>query len=278
MALERRRLIVWLRESGEAMNKLVVGRTLADAFRLTLGNWRRLVRLAEPWMTAVALAEVIVAGLALLVDSPPAVLAMVIPGVPLLLGLTVFAVALHRAILIGEPTTAPPPFHFGRREARYLGYMLGLILLVLVVSTVAALPLAALAAIVARTGDASGSLARGILVLANVISFFAGALCFGRLALVLPAAAIDGKAPLLLSAWTRGRGNTLRLMFGAGLGFLAIGMLVLLYVILLLSLPIDDVVLLVVLQLPLIPLNFLQIAVPVAYLSLAYRQIVGITA
>jgi hypothetical protein len=66
-------------------------------------------------------------------------------------------------------------------------------------------------------------------------------------------------------------------MVGSGVGFLSIGIIVLAYVAVLYVLPLDDYALSVVLQLPLIPLNFLQISVPVAYLSLAYRQIVGIT-
>jgi hypothetical protein len=254
------------------MNKLVMGRTLADAFRLTLGDWRRLVHMAEPWMTAVALVEVIIAGLVLLIGSTPTVLAVVVPGVPLLLGLTAFAVALHRSVLIGQPTTAAAPFHFGQREGRYLGYALGLMLAVLLVSTVAALLLAALTTIVAP-----GPLAGSTLVLVNVASFLVGALGFGRLAMVLPAAAIDTTGPLLPSAWAHGRGNTIKLMVGSGVGFLSIGIIVLAYVAVLYVLPLDDYALSVVLQLPLIPLNFLQISVPVAYLSLAYRQIVGIT-
>ena len=105
-----------------------------------------------------------------------------------------------------------------------------------------------------------------------------GLLGFGRLALVLPAVASDETGPMLARAWARGRGNTLRLTFGPLIGYVSIGVVAVAYGELAFLVAGDDLTLLFLLQLPLVPVSFLQIAVPLAFLCLAYRQLVGLRA
>jgi hypothetical protein len=92
---------------------------------------------------------------------------------------------------------------------------------------------------------------------------------------VLPAIAADETGPMLVRAWARGRGNTLRLTFGPLLGYVAIGIVAVAYGELVIFIAGDDLTLLFLLQLPLVPVSFLQVALPLAFLSLAYRQLVG---
>ena len=72
-----------------------------------------------------------------------------------------------------------------------------------------------------------------------------------------------------------GSGSRGRTTFGPLLGYVSFGAVALPYAALVEYVTGDDVTLSILLQLPLVLLSFLQIAVPLAFLSLAYRQLVG---
>lgn len=258
------------------MGKVVFWRTLAAAYRLTFGDLKRFVRLTEPWSTAIAGIYVVVAGLAIITDSSVAFAFLLIAGFPLVLGgFAAFAVAWHRVILVGVPLAEPAAFRIGRREWRFLGYLLGVLLIVGGGMTLASLPLTAAAALVAGIMGGGDAISRFIAVATNLAVLLGGLICFGRLALVLPAVAADEAGPMLPRAWARGRGNALRLTFGPLLGYISFAVVALPYAALVEFVAGDDLTLSILLQLPLVWLSFLQIAVPLAFLSLAYRQLVG---
>lgn len=256
----------------ELMGKIVFWRTLAAAYRLTFGDLRRLVRLSEPWLTVIAGVYVIAAGLALITEPAVALDFWVFAWVLLALcGFACFAVAWQRAILIGDAPAGRATFRIGRREWRLLGYTLGSALIVGGAMTLASLPLRAAAGLAIGTNV-------DVVAGADLIVMLGGLLGFGRLALVLPAVASDETGPMLARAWARGRGNTLRLTFGPLIGYVSIGVVAVAYGELAFLVAGDDLTLLFLLQLPLVPVSFLQIAVPLAFLCLAYRQLVGLRA
>ena len=257
------------------MGKVVFWRTLAAAYRLTFGDLRRFVHLCEPWLTAIAGVNVLAAGLALVADADFAFLFLVIASVPLVLcGFTVFAIGWQRAILTGARSDRPAGFRFERREWRFLGYALGILLIVAGAMTIATMPITILVgAVVEAAGGSAGD--RITVALVNLVVMLGGLVGLGRFSLALPSLAIDDAGPVLRRAWERGRGNTFRLSFGPLLANLSITAVALPYLELVERVAGNDVTLTILLQLPLVPLSFLQLAVPLAFLSLAYRQLVG---
>jgi hypothetical protein len=153
-----------------------------------------------------------------------------------------------------------------------LFYALGIALMVGGAMTLASLPIRAL---VELAVGANGATEEPVTAVTDLLVMLGGLIGFGRLALVLPAIAADETGAMLARAWARGRGNTLRLTFGPLLGYVSIGIVALCYGELVIYIAGDDSTLLFLLQLPLVPMSFLQIAVPLAFLALAYRQLVG---
>ncbi|MGO8921169.1 MAG: hypothetical protein ACLQJR_35230 [Stellaceae bacterium] len=254
------------------MRKIAFWRTVGAALRVTFGDRSRLLHVLEPRLIVTLLAliagEVLEALLHLNL-----LLVLAASWVVVLLAFASFAVAWHRAILMGMPQVAADGWRIGPREWRFLGYSLAIPLLV-------GLPLgigASLATVVVMVAGRLAGLSGLALALlepsVRLAAVLLGAACAARLALVLPAVAIDEPGASLRQAWARGRGNALRLAGGSLLCLASFAPIVLLYLALLERIAADSLALQLVLALGLMALEFLDFAVAVAFLSLAYDQL-----
>lgn len=197
------------------MTKLAFWRVVGGAYAFTFGDARRLARAAGGWiigLSALALPAQwllpkgsLLAGLAALADA-----------LLYVAGLAVFAAKWHRAALLNETVSGSDALRIGRRELRYLGYAL------LVVVMLGGILFAAGMLIFLPLGMLLGSARGGVLGTAGfylceaAISIALGAVV-ARLALALPAAALEEGGDVLETAWQRSRGNGLRLCLGAAL-------------------------------------------------------------
>lgn len=254
------------------MRKIAFWPTIGAALRFTFGDRSRLLHVLEPRLIVTGLT--LVAGEILgMLPGPSLVLVLAATWVVVLLAFASFAVAWHRSILLGAQRVALDGLRIGKREWRFLGYSLLLPLLV-------GLPLGIAASLATVVVLAAGRLA-GLAGLAldllepavRLAALVIGAVCAARLALILPAIAVDEPGASLRRAWERGRGNALRLAAGSLLCLAPFVPVAFLYLALVERIAADSLALQLVLALALMVLEFLEFAVAVAFLSLAYDQL-----
>lgn len=192
-----------------------------------------------------------------------------------------FAVACHRRCLkSGEAATIWTAIRWDRRKSRYLLRWL----LAGIAAALSAAPVLILIMIVAPTaagfsslGGGGGGATAGIVLLGTLAVAIIISLVNGRLALWLPAAAIDEELNLA-AAWTLGVGNTWRL-FGIFILSMAPGMLALTLVSSAMDLlgrtfgVTESVSYLFVLALATNAAHYMVIAATVIALSLCYREL-----
>ncbi len=171
---------------------LPVGRTVADAYRFTLQHVGQVLVAALLPFTLSLTMSLLGAGLggalgfvATLVD---------------VFAYAIFAVAWHRALLVGEPPRVLP--QLGGRQLRF--WLMSL-LLVLIVTLLVGLPAMALSGLAAGGG---GGPALGLIVIPLVL--LAGYVA-ARFSFVFPAAAVDERFGLAES-WRTTAGNAWRLI------------------------------------------------------------------
>ena len=118
-------------------------------------------------------------------------------------------------MLSGESRSWFAALRFGRREWRFLGY-------ILLIATLMAVPVfvvdPGLASIIAELqGDAGVTVVFRVSFVIGYLEFLLVWIYGARLMLVFPAVAADETGGRLARAWQRGRGNTLRVYFGSAL-------------------------------------------------------------
>lgn len=260
------------------MHKIGFWRTIGATYGFLFGNLRRFALLSGGWLAGFALTELV-----WLAAAPVfLVLAAVIGFLGIIVfeffGVTAFAVAWHRAILLDEPPRLM--LRFRGREWRFFGYSF---LISLIVGGIGL-------AIVLILGGATFGLVKmigGIGAVFGIVPFVAWfvVLCFGaRLMLALPAVAIDEPQRLIKLSWQRGRGNGARIFWGILVSL--VPFIILSAAIQLLFLRPPPAAAMLMRTWPLEPtlgwailtwvfalLYFLQSAIAVGFLSFSYRQI-----
>jgi hypothetical protein len=129
-----------------------------------------------------------------------------------ILGGTAFTVGWYRHVLLGQPLTSLSTVRFGRRELRFLGYNLLVVVLVGGLLVVLLMVWMAMGAVAKPTGY-SDPLFIGfatVLTMATIIVLIIAS----RLSLYAPLAALDIQGTLLARAWRLSRGNGLRILAG----------------------------------------------------------------
>jgi hypothetical protein len=221
------------------MQKIAFWRSIGDAYAFVFGQPLRLLRIGGVWLAIFFLyslwyvlpgAVARPTGLAdALRDSGIELAALLF----YLFGLISFAVAWHRAVLLNEDRTWLAALRFRRREWRFLGN--GLIILLLI-GLLVGVPLSVASwvfSIVLSAGLSQAHVGPG---LGLVMAIAAGAILPGigsavwcRLALVFPAVAADAPGEPIAETWQQSRGNWLRLYFASllcGLPVWALGWVV----------------------------------------------------
>lgn len=194
-------------------NRLSVLRVMRDTLRIPAQHWREFLKpLALP---AVAIA-VLTLGWQLTRSQMPAVVSWAMFALYGAL-LTVLAIACHRLVLLGPtPSTLRPPFRWGARETRFIGWLLVLgalysvihLTVVLVILNFTILP-----SFIRMTAaqSASSSPDMGWLKPAEYLGLLISTYFIGRLSLVLPATALDATASFR-RAWRLSARNGWRLL------------------------------------------------------------------
>ena len=194
------------------MTMLAFWRLLGAAYRFTLADPRRLAAAAAPWLVAASVP-------ALLLQSLPPRSGLVGAALALagalcsLAGFLGFAFRWQRAILAGESIAGLAALRVGRRERRFVGHALLVFVIVgaalLGAVVLVFLPMTLLVSVLhARSlSGMSGWLFQGVAAVAC-------GTVFARLALALPAAAVDERGDMLELAWQRSHGNSLGLFLG----------------------------------------------------------------
>lgn len=174
-----------------------------DSYRFVFRHIPLLVRLGWPWLL---LAWLIGAGLELLLAAERGRIYGQLLAVPLLVA---FAVAWHRASLLGARLNKGPAASFGRTELRYLGILLGLLALFLL----ALILLGIVWLLLQGSWTAGGPLSPYLIAL--LAAFGLLLLFFGlRFVLVFPAIAIGDRETGLRRSWQLTRGNGWPLFLG----------------------------------------------------------------
>ncbi len=171
-----------------------------DSYRFVFGHLPLLFRLGWVWLL---LAWLLGAALEWLVNVGSGRNLAELVALPLLVA---FAVAWHRASLIGQAANSGEPAQLGRRELRYLGMLLGLLatlILILILGGILYLLASGSPAEIAAAGPALRWLTGALLL----VGLFFGV----RFMLVFPAIAIGDRAVSLKRSWQLTRGNGLRL-------------------------------------------------------------------
>ena len=230
--------------------RLDVYRTVGEAFRLTFRNFRTMLGLAlAPMVLAVLLPAVLRLDLQTMASEE----LLVIHAIARLFLLSVFAVAWHRYLLLGTRDTGIPiQFWPGMRDLKYFGR----ILLFLLPQEIILLAM-----------DAQNLL---VVLLLLLITLFVAA----PFALVFPATAVDNYRGLM-AARRALRGATLQLVGAIVLSLLAIAMLLFLVggvfgSLVLASFGPNAMVSFFN------ALTFLTVGIPVAVVSVAYRNLGGL--
>lgn len=179
---------------------------------------------------------------------------------------TLFAVPWHRRTLIGpESVTVGAALRWGRRQSRFLGRLL----LIFINITVLSFILFVLLANVIPIGPATmGPIFSAVLIVLSLV--------YARLAMVLPAAAIDTRMRFAEAARLT-KGNSWRVMFSVVLVPLIVwfvgGMALLLAVSPLAELIGSSITAQFIVSLIRHTVNFVGFAIGITALSLAYRQL-----
>ncbi len=197
------------------MTKLAFWRTVGGAYSFTFADARRLAGAAGGWIIGLTVLALPVQWLL----PKGSVLAGLVAFADALLyvaGFAVFAAKWHRAALLNETVSGSDALRIGRRELRFVGYAL---LVVIIVGGVlfAAGMLAFLPVGMLLAGGRGGILGTAGFYLSETVLYVALGAIVARLALALPAAALEEGGDVLETAWQRGRGNGLRLCLGAAL-------------------------------------------------------------
>jgi hypothetical protein len=194
------------------MTTLAFSRLLGAAYRFTWVERRRVVALALPWLAAAALPALLLQGLAPRSGLLGATLALmgVLCAVAGSLG---FALRWQRHILAGESLAGGAALRIGRRERRFVGHAL-LVFIVVGAAFLGAAVLLYLPATLAISALHAHALAGVSGWLFQGVAAVACGTVFGRLALALPATAVDESGDMLEIAWQRSRGNVLGLFLG----------------------------------------------------------------
>lgn len=189
--------------------------------------------------------------------------------------LVAFAVAWHRASLSADPAGRGEAGRFGRRELRYLGMLLGLLVILLLF-----LIFGGILYLLASSGSAQAAAARPAMLWLIGGLLLAG-LFFGvRFILVFPAIAVGDREISLRRSWQLTRGNGARLF----LAFLAtcLPLMLLKYAVVvsagyaLVSGPSGHGLSELAILMPLfLVLDFLNTAAAVGFMSQAYRAFTG---
>ena len=194
------------------MTKLAFWRTVGAAYNFAFTDARRLVGAAGAWIVGLTLLALPVQWLVPKASLAAGLVAFA-DALLYLTGLAVFAAKWHRAVLLNETVSGSDALRIGRRELRFLGYAILILLIVggvlFVAGTIVFLPVAMLLGY-ARGG---GLAATAFYLFEAMIYIVLGAVV-ARLALALPAAALDEAGDVLDTAWQRSRGNGLRLCLG----------------------------------------------------------------
>ncbi|HUN48559.1 MAG TPA: hypothetical protein VMU85_18665 [Stellaceae bacterium] len=186
------------------MGKIEVWGTLGAAYGFAFGNLGRFLRLSGAW-----LAGSIGFNVLFVLHLPLAVRLLGALGMALFLlgGLIAFPLAWHRLILLGEERGIFAALRFGRRQCRFLTYM---ILTSLIVGLSAYLALIVAGSIAAAVRPRLGTAA----IIIPAVAILAMWCLASRVTLALPAIAVDEAGAVLRHAWRRGRGNGTRLVLG----------------------------------------------------------------
>jgi hypothetical protein len=264
-----RPLSVSAQKKGEPrMARIDFSSALGDAFAFTANNLGRLFRLCGLWL-ALIIAFQLFALFMPGIMARGTMMAAVSRGLYVCFYLAVsvmFAVAWHRAVLRSDgPRTMMDMMHFGRREWRFLGY------LILFAATVC-LPLIGA---VTTTGMFIVTRSQGIGIVMTVcwlLSLLVW-LAISRLSLALPAAAVDESGGGLGIAWQRGKGNMMGLFFGpiactVPFVFLSFVLYIVFAALATVS-PAFDALRVVIIA----ALGFVQAGFGVSFLSFCYRQV-----
>jgi hypothetical protein len=182
-----------------APKALPVWETAKDAYARVFHNPRLLFRASlVPYCLSLALMAL---GTAL--TAYPVFLGLFAPLT--LLPLAIFGVAWHRLTLLGPEAGAPPLVSgWGRRQWRFLGYTVAVMVIIMVVS--AALIFLGLAVIGRNTDNITRYLYVSTFVIAVIVAYL-----MIRMSFVFPAVSVD-KDYRLRHAWNHTRGQGLRLL------------------------------------------------------------------
>lgn len=249
--------------------KLTFWRTVREAYGLVFGDFRRFFAIAEPrllimllinfgWLVIERLAGPVPEGIGQAVG---------LLSVPFYIS---FAIAWHRAILLGEGDVRSV-LDIGRRGMRYFLYSLLVALLSLPILAITTGDLALITAI-AGTESSGPAAATAVFALAALVGvYWIGAAISARLALVFPAIAVDAPAAPLRRAWSYGRGNSFLLGYGQ---FVCFAPFAAIWVVGTLAggagaSPMAEILMLLVSQI----VTFVGAAVSLAFTTLAYRQL-----
>jgi hypothetical protein len=196
-------------ESRESRVKLPVGVVLRDTFSIPGQHMREFLKpLALPGLALAVLMQ----GWQFVDARTPALVDWGLYAVYTLL-FSVFAVVCHRLVLFGpSPETIAPRLRWGLRESRFLGWGIG-VWLIFSVTRLVSLTLIvnvfySLSSLV--SDGASRDHDHTVFRSADYISYVIGAYALARVALVLPATAVDDKLGLR-GAWRLSARNGWRL-------------------------------------------------------------------
>jgi hypothetical protein len=196
----------------ESMTTLAFWRLLGAAYRFTWVERRRVAAAVLPWLAAAALPALLLEGLAPrsgLVGAALALLGMLWA----VAGFLGFALRWQRRILAGESLAGRAALTLGRRERRFAGHAV-LVFIVVGAAFLAAAILVYLPVTLALSALHAHALAGASGWLFQGVAAVACGTVFGRLALALPATAVDESGDMLEIAWQRSRGHVLGLFLG----------------------------------------------------------------
>ena len=194
------------------MTTLAFSRLLGGAYRFTWGERRRVVALAGPWLAAAVLPALLLQAMAPRSGLTGAALALL--GVLCAVaGYVGFALRWQRYILMGESLVGRAALTLGRRERRFAGHAV-LVFIVVASALLGAVVLVYLPLTLAIQALHAHALAGASRWLFQAIAALACGTVFGRLALALPASAVDETGDMLEIAWQRSRGNAPGLLLG----------------------------------------------------------------
>ena len=196
----------------ESMTTLAFWRLLGAAYRFTWVERRQVAAATLPWLVAAMLPALLLDGLAPRSGLTGAALALVgmLCAVAGFLG---FALRWQRHVLAGERLAGRAALMVGRRERRFAGHAV-LVFIVVGGAFLGAAVLVYLPVTVAISALHAHALAGLSGWLFQGVAAVACGTVFGRLALALPATAVDESGDMLEIAWQRSRGHVLGLFLG----------------------------------------------------------------